>query len=300
MRSNDNGLRTEREMPVGFLLCLHFVFIILQGIWLGGISDPVVRITLSKILQVLACLLPVVFFRYSGAPATIKRKLRINCMPAFPMFFISLAVMCGALLINVKLCELLSRFGVSYSVGGMELLPGVGGLVFALFMYVLLPAVCEELFFRYALLQSLGGGLYAVIISALCFSLMHFNLFGSIYTFVTGLVLGCTAIATGSLILPVLLHGSMNGLALLLSYLAVKLDAPMYLQVESIIWSVVFLGGVVFAVFTLLNFNRQQNELVNLEKNTDEPAERRNTLTILVPIIYIVAVAVWNLIRMIL
>jgi hypothetical protein len=100
--------------------------------------------------------------------------------------------------------------------------------------------------------------------------------------------------------LPICLHGTMNVLALALSYLSASVDPVMYIQIESIVWSVIFLGGIVFSVFTLLNFNRQQNELFNLDKDTDEPSERRNTLAIIIPIVYIVAIALWNLFRMVL
>lgn len=295
-----NNERTDTARNVAFLLCLHCVFVALQGMFLVSVNDAQIRALLSKVFLALACLVPTVFYRLGGGEKRIKRRLKINCMPAFPMFFIALALICGALLINTKLCELLKQFGASYSVGGIAVESGIGGFLFALAMYVILPAVCEELFFRYALLGSLGGGLYAVLISALCFSVVHFNPYGTVYTLTAGLVLGCCAIATGSLLLPILLHGTMNALALALSYLSLYLDPVMYIQVESIIWSVVFLGGVVFSVFTLLNFNRQQNELFNLEKDTDKPAETKNIFTVIIPIVYIVALAVWNLLRMVL
>ncbi len=295
-----NNERSDTTKNVVFLLCLHCAFVALQGMFLERVHDAQIRVLLSKIFLVLACIVPSLFYRFGGGEKKIKRRLRINCMPAFPMFFISLALMCGALLINTKLCELLKSLGASYSVGGIVVEHGAEGFVFALLMYVILPTVCEELFFRYALLESLGGGLYAVLISALCFSVVHFNPFGTVYTLTAGLVLGCCAIATGSLLLPILLHGAMNALALALSYLSVNLNAVSYFQVESVIWSVIFLGGIVFSVFTLLNFNRQQNELFNLEKDTDKPAESRNTLTVIIPIVYIVILAVWNLLRMVL
>ena len=294
-----NNERSDTARNVAFLLGLHCVFVALQGMFLLRVQDAQIRVLLSKVFLVLACIVPTIFYRISGEKK-IKRRLRINCMPTFPMFFISLALMCGALLINTKLCELLKAFGASYSVGNIAAGAGVGGFLIALFLYVLLPAVCEELFFRYALLGSLGGGLYAVLISALCFSVFHFNPFGTVYTLTAGLVLGCCAIATGSLLLPILLHITMNGLALALSYLSLRIDPVAYIQMESVVWSVIFLGGIVFSVFTLLNFNRQQNELFNLEKDTDKPVERRNTLTVLIPVIYIVAIALWSLLRMVL
>lgn len=295
-----NNERSDTARNVAFLLCLHCAFVALQGMFLDRVYDAQIRVVLSKVFLALACIVPTIFYRLGGGEKKIKRKLRINCLPAFPMFFISLALMCGALLINTKLCELLKSVGASYSVGNIAALPGFGGFLFAVIMYVVLPTVCEELFFRYALLESLGGGLYAVLISALCFSVVHFNPYGTVYTLTAGLVLGCAAIATGSLLLPILLHGSMNLIALALSYLSANIGAVMYIQIESIVWSIIFLGGIVFSVFTLLNFNRQQNELFNLEKDTDKPAESRNKLTVIIPIVYIVALAVWNLLRMVL
>ncbi len=292
--------RSDTPRNVVLLLGLHCAFVALQGTFLVRVNDDQIRILLSKVFLVLACIVPTLFYRFGGGEKKIKRRLRINCMPAFPMFFVSLALICGALLINTKICELLKDMGASFSVGNISLMPGAVGFVFALLIYVILPTVCEEMFFRYALLESLGGGLYAVLISALCFSVMHFNPYGTVYTLTAGLVLGCCAIASGSLLIPILLHGTMNGLALALSYLSSRLDPISYIQVESIVWSVIFLGGIVFSVFTLLNFNRQQNELFNLEKDTDTPAERRNTLTVIIPIVYIVFVAVWNLLRMVL
>ena len=295
-----NNERSETAKNVAFLLCIHCAFVALQGLFLVRVHDAQIRVLLSKVFLALACVVPALFYRFGGGEPRIRRRLRVNCMPAFPMYFISLAIMCGALLINTKICELLKTAGASYSVGDISLEPGVGGFAFALVMYVILPTVCEELFFRYALLGGLGGGLYAVVISALCFSVVHFNPYGTVYTLTVGLVLGCAAIATGSLVLPICLHGTMNVLALALSYLSASVDPVMYIQIESIIWSVIFLGGVVFSVFTLLNFNRQQNELFNLDKDTDEPSERRNTLAIIIPIVYIVAIALWNLFRMVL
>jgi membrane protease YdiL (CAAX protease family) len=294
-----NNERSDTAKNVLFLLCLHCAFVALQAMFLVRVQDVQIRALLSKVFLVLACAVPTAFYRFGGGERHIRRRLRINCMPAVPMFFISLAIMCGALLINTKLCELLKEFGASYSVGNIAVDFGESGLVFAIVTYVVLPTVCEELFFRYALLGSLGGGLYAVIISALCFSVVQFNPYGSVYTLTEGLVLGCAAIATGSLLLPMLLHGTMNALALALSYLSSTLDPVMYIQLESIVWSVIFLGGIVFSVFTLLNFNRQQNVLFNLEKDTDKPAESRNKLTVILPILYIAALTVWNLLRMV-
>jgi membrane protease YdiL (CAAX protease family) len=76
------------------------------------------------------------------------------------------------------------------------------------------PAVVEELFFRYLALGSLRTvtGIHgAVFISSVMFGMMHiFNPLGIPYLIVVGLALGYLRVASGSLILPMLLHFGHN------------------------------------------------------------------------------------------
>lgn len=85
------------------------------------------------------------------------------------------------------------------------------GLLF-LFSVVIAP-VCEELIFRKLLLNPLrvlGDG-WAVVLSALAFSLFHMNLFQTFYAFAIGLVFACIVLITGSIRDTILLHMFING-----------------------------------------------------------------------------------------
>jgi hypothetical protein len=78
----------------------------------------------------------------------------------------------------------------------------------------LLPGLSEELLFRGVMLPALGFDGLALVISSLCFGILHFS--GSqhwSYVFwatVIGLVLGYGAIATGNLLIPVTAHITTN------------------------------------------------------------------------------------------
>lgn len=74
----------------------------------------------------------------------------------------------------------------------------------------LLPGLSEELLFRGVMLPSIGLNWYGLVISSLCFGVMHFN--GSqqwsyvIWATAIGLVLGWGAMETGNLFVPVVAH----------------------------------------------------------------------------------------------
>lgn len=78
----------------------------------------------------------------------------------------------------------------------------------------LLPGMSEELLFRGVMLPALGLGWMGLLISSLCFGILHFS--GSeqwsyvIWAAVIGLVLGFSAMATGNLIVPIAAHITTN------------------------------------------------------------------------------------------
>ena len=72
----------------------------------------------------------------------------------------------------------------------------------------LVPAVCEEFFFRGTILSNLlpfGRGV-AIIGSAVVFGLMHQNPYQLIYTTVAGLMLGYAYVETKSIWIPTFIH----------------------------------------------------------------------------------------------
>jgi uncharacterized protein len=78
----------------------------------------------------------------------------------------------------------------------------------------LLPGLSEELLFRGVMLPALGLNLFAVVVSSVCFGVLHFS--GSqqwayvIWATVIGLVLGGSALATGNLLVPIVAHITTN------------------------------------------------------------------------------------------
>ena len=75
---------------VCILLVLHlFLNLVPDFIPDGEVSESAI-ILINKIFHAASCLVPVLIYRMLSGKKGIKRTLRVNCMPSFPMFFISL------------------------------------------------------------------------------------------------------------------------------------------------------------------------------------------------------------------
>jgi membrane protease YdiL (CAAX protease family) len=81
----------------------------------------------------------------------------------------------------------------------------------------LLPGLSEELLFRGVMLPALGGDHTAVIVSSLCFGVLHLS--GPqqwpyvIWATIIGIILGYSALLSGNLLLPIVAHIVTNWLS---------------------------------------------------------------------------------------
>lgn len=88
----------------------------------------------------------------------------------------------------------------------------------------LLPGLSEELLFRGVMLPALGFNISGLIVSSICFGVLHLSGLQqwpyAIWATLVGLVLGYSAIATGNLLVPIVAHVVTN----LISSLIWKFD----------------------------------------------------------------------------
>lgn len=99
--------------------------------------------------------------------------------------------------------------------------PSQIGLFVNLFVFALVPAVCEELFFRGFLQQQLSKFMSpyrAVIVGAAVFSLVHFQFYGLIARFLLGILLGIFVVRASSLRPAILAHFVFNAVTVLLTW----------------------------------------------------------------------------------
>lgn len=170
---------------------------------------------------VFFCLFPILIVRREGMqPGTTLRYNRVN--PEH----IGLAVGVYALGIIVTIAVTLTTMSVvaglgyrSWDTGGNPLIEFPGSLNQSLFFFAVIPAVCEEMFFRGYLLRAYSslGVWRAIIFNSLLFGLLHGSIIRLPITFTLGVVLSLLVLKTGSLIPSMAVHFINNAVAVALT-----------------------------------------------------------------------------------
>ncbi len=217
----------KNSKPFHQLLGLLFLFVlgaILSGGFLlliptSGDSPTGIRMQLVRqmLSQLLIFLLPACLFAllYYSQP---RQYLKIN-IHGRQWFLAFVAVVMALLLIPLN--NLLTSWNGSWNLGPLESsmrlmsdkanqmveqmlsLTSYPDLLLQLFVVALVPAVCEEIFFRGGLQQVFhkwfGNIHVAIFVTALVFSIAHGDLYGLVPRFLLGLVLGYLFFFSGTI-----------------------------------------------------------------------------------------------------
>lgn len=136
-----------------------------------------------------------------------KRGLFITLLALFPCVFVTFSL--SYLTVSVM------------SFAGFENTVELGDNLFlALLMHAAMPAVLEELVFRYLPLRFIGkrAVLPCILLSSLFFSLVHHSFFSYFYTFVAGAILITIDLLTDSVIPSMIIHFVNNLLSVLWTF----------------------------------------------------------------------------------
>ena len=141
---------------------------------------------------------------------------------------------------------------------------GVGYLLLNLLIVALIPGVCEELFFRGVIQKTLirhkVNPHVAVWVTAVVFSLFHFDVFAFLPRFVLGALLGYLYLYSGSLLVNAAAHFVNNAAVVIVYYLfcggAIQTD-PSDLHFG---WSLALICSIVAVVLLVANFGRGKTD----------------------------------------
>lgn len=105
-----------------------------------------------------------------------------------------------------------------------------GGVLINLLILALVPAICEEFFFRGFLqtsLQSKYKPLVAILLTAFIFSFLHFQFLGFLSRMFLGAILGYVYYLSGNILTSILAHFAYNSLMVLIGYFYVRAGLPL-------------------------------------------------------------------------
>ncbi len=206
----------------------------------------------------IAFLVPVLGLRFAmRKTGRAYRPVRVAIHPSWlilPMLFGGVALIWAQSHIN---SAVVGVFSYSF-VGGFSLMSGYQ-IVLQFLVSALLPAFCEELLFRGAIMENLlpFGRQNAIFASAFLFAIAHQNAAQMLYAFAAGILLGLIYERTGSIWNCVLLHLVNNFMSVIILVLSAQFgqNAPIgYLFVEG---SIYLLGLLSIVLLAFLLFGKR-------------------------------------------
>mgnify|MGYP005838709025 CR=1 FL=1 len=123
---------------------------------------------------------------------------------------------------------------------------------FIIIVVAVVPAICEEVFFRGYVQKSFELSIkpvWAIILTALFFAMYHFNPYGLVALVALGIFFGFAAYKSGSIFIPMILHFLNNLLAVVMFFV---LGVDEFMQVESIDPSEIGINIILFIFFLVL------------------------------------------------
>lgn len=203
----------ENIKLVTFLELLFLTILILSGAF-GGVF--------GKIVYYSAFVMPISLGIYfiakrrkskHGARDTlrisIKKQELIFSVPLFAPTVILI------ILVSFGVSALMSLFGIENTASY-----GSEPFLLAVVIHALIPAIAEEVLFRYIPIELMSGASNGniIIVTAIFFSFAHANLFSIPYALIAGIIFAAIDIKTKSILPSLILHFLNNTLSLALMY----------------------------------------------------------------------------------
>lgn len=203
----------------------------------------------------------------------IKNKIRYESLAFAPV--IAALCICAFYLLTFWYSFGLAKSGYVSPEGAVMKTPFE--FVLGCFVFCVAAPIGEELVFRGALLGGLKsryGVVASVLLSSLAFVLMHMSPDQVVYQFFLGCVCALAAFASGSLILPMLIHAFSNAFAVIIDY------TPLGTHIErftsfltarpgiAVVVTIACFAVFSFLIFMCLYFIKKTNRGASVEKGS--------------------------------
>lgn len=166
------------------------------------------------------------------------------------------AFMFVGMIISTLISELISLAEVKSTMPDIiENATSITEIIITAICVVLVGPIAEEIIFRGFFLRLLSrhNAWFAVIVTSFMFAVYHCNIDQGINSFILGIFLGITAIKTGSIIIPTLLHIANNFLSYSFSFL--PFDNTVFLIFVLTYFSALFVLGLVGVIIYRKQFS---------------------------------------------
>lgn len=195
----------SRAENAGCALCFCAIALLCAArLFISKISLPISSFVLIVVLTVIAFAVPVIVFctifpdKLKGQKLSKKYRGNIKFCIACALLLVFTAILTKSIMFYIWGPE----NSIQSSISGM-------GYYQSIFVYALLPALTEEIFFRFVafrMFEKKCGGLCAIFGSAFFFALTHFSVPDFITYFTAGIILALVMYITRSVLLTAAMH----------------------------------------------------------------------------------------------
>lgn len=212
-----NKLRIE-DAPIIVILTIA-VQLLLSVFLIGAEGDAALYIgfLLPQIGNIAVVLIYTKFKKVSFFAAVPLNK-KINPLSVLIVIAVAIGLYAQNLFLSVTFGWGMEAVGIKASVNIPEMNSALS-VFLSVTVLCVIPAIGEEFVFRGAVLEALKSGknpLFAVLYSAVLFSLIHLNAAQLVNTFITGFILGFITVSTGSIVYAIIVHFLNNFITIIL------------------------------------------------------------------------------------
>lgn len=246
-----------------FLLCVYLLLLATNFLSAESVDTPAKLFLTLTVLELFVFALPTVFY-LRLSKNELLRKMHVTPLPKGSAYLIAASVLV-ILSIGLTLGTLFYFLGI-----GKESYPSLGpyilssaplndNLVYALIAYGLIPALCEELFFRGILFAELEdySPLAASLFSSLAFAFGYFDLSKVVIYLISGLLFTYILRLTKSLFVPIITRFFINVASIyLMPMLWRLLTQPLGVLFSVFVSIALFLLSLFFFLSALSRFYR--------------------------------------------
>ena len=233
---------------------------------LTGISVDSISMLSNMIVFIISLLVPALFVKaYVEEDKVENRKVDKKSMAK--VIIMSVPIVAA---VQIGLGILLEKLGLNYDiVDKMNLYNNTSVLSSILFfIYIaVLPAIFEELYIRKSVLKfsQKYGNTFAIVSSALLFSIIHLNISQSLFAFIMGVILAVIAIYSNSIMPTAIIHLLNNGYAALTMIFE---NNEVILTTVNMIYLVMIIIGTIFIIMSVIkNKNSIKECITKLKEN---------------------------------
>ena len=258
---------------LAFLMLQNVTVILLYafGIYDKYLSDPVLQTGIEILSSIFCILLPFYFFgkiiskNYTKAEILPLDKPRDKSLGLLAIPF-GIGVCMIANIVTSYLMVFMSLFGVELTSPDIARPQGFWGFLISVVRIAVTAAVAEELSLRGCIMQNLRkyGDVFAVVMSAVTFGIMHMNLVQAPFAVIVGLILGYITVKTESIWPAIIVHLLNNLISTVVSYLA---DWGVRQEVINLVYSFTIYALIAVGVFCGILFIRRAKQLSPFSKS---------------------------------